>query len=386
VAARVERDYGDEASSLEAALGNASRILPIVTTTYCPSAANNNYWPELYLNQAIVTENRREPYTDTPAPKVFGNASPLDPQMFERMNDHADALLAGERSGKYSPAEVARWLDELADSSAKSLSDASARTVNRNAPEFRRMAIDISIQAGLGKFFAAKMRAAILYRLYARTGDKQAGEAAITQYVLARKAWAELAERARGVYVSDITVGELPQLRGHWLDRLPAIDQDISDMKQKVEGASTTTANARLANAIGEISAPPNRRISAMTHRPPARFARGETVNIEAVAPGTTAMRLYYRLVDQAVRWESLAMDNRDERFRGSIPGTYTGSAFPLQYYFETRPGEGTPAMYPGFTPQLDNQPYFVCDAALRRPASHQTGRVRQEPPRPLRQ
>jgi hypothetical protein len=109
-------------------------------------------------------------------------------------------------------------------------------------------------------------------------------------------------------------------------------------------------------------------------------------VNIEAVAPGTTAMRLYYRLVDQAVRWESLAMDNRDERFRGSIPGTYTGSAFPLQYYFETRPGEGTPAMYPGFTPQLDNQPYFVCDAALRRPASHQTGRVRQEPPRPLRQ
>jgi hypothetical protein len=231
VAARVERDYGDEASSLEAALGNASRILPIVTTTYCPSAANNNYWPELYLNQAIVTENRREPYTDTPAPKVFGNASPLDPQMFERMNDHADALLAGERSGKYSPAEVARWLDELADSSAKTLSDASARTVNRNAPEFRRMAIDISIQAGLGKFFAAKMRAAILYRLYARTGDKQAGEAAITQYVLARKAWAELAERARGVYASDITVGELPQLRGHWLDRLPAIDQDISDMK-----------------------------------------------------------------------------------------------------------------------------------------------------------
>ena len=45
------------------------------------------------------------PYTDTPAPRVFGDVSPLDPQLFSRINDFADELLEGERNGKYSPIE-----------------------------------------------------------------------------------------------------------------------------------------------------------------------------------------------------------------------------------------------------------------------------------------
>jgi non-ribosomal peptide synthetase component F len=203
------------------------------------------------------------------------------------------------------------------------------------------------------------MRAGVLYRLYERTGDKRAGEAAIAQYILARKAWSELAEKARGVYVSDITVGEHPQLRGHWLDRLPAIDQDIADMRRKVQGASLTK-DARLENATAEILRPPGRSAPAVTHKPPARFARGAALNIDATASAGSAMRLYYRRVDQAERWESAGMENRDGRFRASIPATYTDSAFPLQYYFEMRMGDGPPAMYPGFTRRLNNQPYFV--------------------------
>ena len=44
----------------------------------------------------------------------------------------------------------------------------------------------------------------------------------------ARAAWAGLGEQARKAYSQDITFGYEPQLRGHWLDRLPAIDQDIA--------------------------------------------------------------------------------------------------------------------------------------------------------------
>jgi len=57
-------------------------------------------------------------------------------------------------------------------------------------------------------------------------------EEAVSQYTKARAAWADLANTAKGVYMTDITVGEHPQLRGHWLDRLPAMDRDIAALKR----------------------------------------------------------------------------------------------------------------------------------------------------------
>ncbi len=355
----LRREFGAAAPAMETALGSASRILPIVTTAYCPSAANNNYWPEMYLNQAITVANPKEPYTDTPAPRVFGNASPLDPQMFDRMNDFADALLSGERRGAYSPAEVATWLDELAETAAKNLEDATKRVREKSSPGFRRFAVDVRIQAGLGRFFAAKIRAGILYRIYERTGSRDALMQAAAQYKSAREAWAELAERARRVYVADVTVGEHPQLRGHWLDRLPAIDADIQAMTAKLKEAASedgSKAGAAIAEALRQGVRP----APALVHAPPARFRRGEALSIEASTQGTVAIRLYYRRVDQAERWESAAMAYRDGRSFAMIPADYTNSPFPLEYYFEVRASNKAPAFYPGFQPLLNNQPYFV--------------------------
>jgi hypothetical protein len=62
------------------ALASSSRILPLITTTHMPSAANAIYWPEIYTNQSIVIESAKDPYSDTPPPKRFGTVSPLDPQ------------------------------------------------------------------------------------------------------------------------------------------------------------------------------------------------------------------------------------------------------------------------------------------------------------------
>ena len=46
--------------------------------------------------------------------RCSATVSPLDPQLFSRMNDFADELLKGERSGKYSPIEVAQWIEDYA--------------------------------------------------------------------------------------------------------------------------------------------------------------------------------------------------------------------------------------------------------------------------------
>src|ERR1035437_3875691 len=50
---------------------SASRILPTITTAHAPSAGNNNYWPEVYLNHSLIDAAHPGPYTDSPSPKVF---------------------------------------------------------------------------------------------------------------------------------------------------------------------------------------------------------------------------------------------------------------------------------------------------------------------------
>jgi hypothetical protein len=328
-----------------AALGSASRILPIITTAHLPSAANNTFWPEMYTNQPIVDAARKNPYTDTPSPKVFGNTSPLDPQLFSTVNAFADELLKGEISGKYSPVEVAQWLEDLAEA-------ATARQIAD-----RRMAADVMLQAMTGRFFAAKLRAGVLYRIYERTGDRTALEEAIKVYRSAREVWPTAAAAAKSIYVADLTVGEHPWLRGNWSDRLEAIDGDITDMNSRLAGSKTASATAGA--AIAAATGRPQRPTIACRHTPPAHFQPSRAVDL-AIQADASSVRLWYRRVTQAERWQSIDMQKHGAGHRGAIPAAYTDSPFPLQYYFELRAAADKAWLYPGFGPDLTTQPYFV--------------------------
>ncbi len=69
---------------------------------------------------------------------------------------------------------------------------------------------DVLIQNGLGSFFAAKLRSGVLFEIYQRTGNAEAGKLALAQYTKAREAWATMAARANSVYRPDITYGSIP--------------------------------------------------------------------------------------------------------------------------------------------------------------------------------
>jgi hypothetical protein len=353
--------FGAGAPAAEAALANASRILPIVTTAHAPSAGNNTYWPEIYLNHSMLDAEHPGPYTDSPAPKVFGNVSPLDPQLFSRIDDFADEMLNGERTGKYSPIEVAQWIEDDAAAAATRLSQFEAQAAGRDRPEFRRLSIDIALQCGLGRFFGAKFRSGVLYRIYTATGDRTALESAVKAYRSARASWTEVAARAKPVYMSDITVGEHPQLRGHWLDRLPAMDRDIAAMAEKLSQASNGAPNAKAAGAIREALGRPQRPTVQCRHTPPARFQAGRPLEIElALEKKPVSVRLYYRHVNQAERYEVVGMELAGARHRATIPGAYTETEYPLEYYFEVRLAPGSAILHPGLGADLTQQPYFV--------------------------
>lgn len=357
----MRRDFGAAAADLENALATSSRILPAVTAAHLPSAANNLYWPEMYLNHSLIDAANPGPYTDTPRPRVFGTVSPLDPQLFYRIVDFAEDLLKGERSGKYTPIEVAQWIEDYAARAGTSLLRAKARVEQQNQPEYRRLTIDVAIAADLGRFFGAKFRAGVLYHIFEKTGDSVALEQAIRAYRSAREVWSGIAARAKNVYVADITIGETRVLRGHWADRLADIDADIAAISAKLESAKSLYDRSRIDRAIREALGRPRRPAAAVRHYPASAFQPGRALPLEFFAGKVYAsVLLHYRHVNHAERWQSAPMQADGRLWRGAIPSEYTDSPYPLQYYFELKESPELATLYPGLGDQLTGQPYFV--------------------------
>ena len=357
------KQFGAGAEAIELAVANATRILPIVLTVHGASAGNNTYWPEMYTNQSIPDPKKRNPYTDSPSPRVFGNVSPIDPQLFLRINDFALELLKSEHSGKYTPIEAAQWIEDYADATARHLAQAEARSESKKRPEYRRMSIDIAMIVGLGHFFAAKFRSGVLYAIFEQSGDRTALEESLNYYRKARSFWAELANRARDVYKPDVTIGENPVIRGHWLDRLPDIDEDIAFMSSILEKTQISSIpqkdNVRL--AIQEAKSRPMRASAICSHIPPQRFKAGQPLAVEfSFEKAPSSARLYFRHVNHAERYETIEMQLLGNRYKATIPATYTDTLYPIQYYIELKEVSDKAWLYPGFREDLMNQPYYV--------------------------
>ena len=358
--------YGPGASPVESALANASRVLPLVTSAHLCSASNHAFWPELNTCMPMVQGSERSPYGDTPDPKVFGTVSPLDPQIFSTVVEYAKGLLAGQPNAKYSPIEVAQWLEDFTATSGQALEDARTKATKRSSPEFRRTEEDVLIQNGLGKYFAAKLRSGVLYEIFQQTGSLEAGKLSLAHYQKAREAWAVMAERAGKVYRSDLGYGDVPMRRGHWLDRIPAIDKDIAALQASLQSPPASSGSAEnKAHAIAAATAKPNRPATLCQHTVTSSFHPGAPLKLSVVVPTGTqnapaSVVLCYRHVNQAERWLSVEMQGDHGSYSAAIPAEYTDSVYPLQYYFELRGEAGKASFHPAFNATLSNQPYYA--------------------------
>jgi hypothetical protein len=314
----------------------------------------------------VANSKLPEPYHDTRSPRIFGNVSPFDPQLFQSPDECADALVAETVNGKYSPLEVAQWLTGIAAAAGTNIAAARKQLgAAASAPGFRRVEEDVLIQCGLALFFAGKLRSAVLWRLFAVTGNPAAGAAAIASYSEGRDAWVAMAERAKGVYLSDITYGSGRTLRGHWLDRIPAFDADIADLREQLAAPVAPPSkldSATAQRALKMATAEPARPAPAVQHVPKDKFHSGQPL-VVALDCGTTALhgvKLHYRHVNQAERWESVELEREGTSFQGEIPVSYTTPRFALQYYFEIAVGPAEVTLFPALATDLANMPYFV--------------------------
>jgi hypothetical protein len=358
-------DYGPAAASAEVVLRHASRILPLITTAHLPSASNNNFWPEMYTNMAIADHDHPGPYTDTPSPRRFGTVSPLDPQLFSRIEDHVDAVLKGQPDGKYSPVDVAQLLEDLSHSTFEHLAEAEKAVADKDAPAFRRLAVDVRVQGGLGRFFGQKFRAGVLFAVHERTGDTAAKAEALRMYRSARDAWAGILAATKGIYAPDVSFGDAPYKRGNWSDRLGAIDHDLAAMEAYVASvpAAPAAGPQQIAAIVRDATGHPKRPSAEATHVPPAGFRRGQPVALTLSFPAgqeQASVMLHYRRVNQSLAWQAAPMQQSAGAWLAEIPAAYSDSAFPLQYYFEPADSSGRAWLYPGLGGALTRQPYFA--------------------------
>ena len=359
----LKKEFGTASDNIERAIANATRILPIVLTVHGASAGNNTYWPEMYTNMSIPDPKSKNPYSDSPSPRVFGNVSPMDPQIFLGINDFAKELISSDRSGKYSPVEAAQWIEDYSDEAARCLGQAEADNPDKGKPGFKRMVVDIAILIGLGRFFAAKFRSGLLFGIYQQSGDRTALGESVRYYEKARGFWADLSERARVIYKPDITIGENPVIRGHWLDRLPAIDEDIAVMIKLLEQTpgNSNAMKESVKLAIQEATGRPVRTKASVNHSLQEGYKPGVPVNIAlSLDRKPSTVLIHYRHVNHAERYETSEMAFTGIGYEATIPAAYTASEYPIQYYFEMREGSENGWLYPGFNSDLTNQPYFI--------------------------
>jgi hypothetical protein len=360
----LRRDFGPGAEQVQIALSEASRLMPTVVQAYLPSAANQWYWPELYTHMQLVPGNPA-PYYDSPEPLSFGTVDPIDPQLFTTAVEHARELLSGKPSGKYTQLEAAIWLEASATRSAETLDAARKLVPNPTSPAFRRLEEDVLIQNSLGLFFAAKFRAGLLYEICQQTGDVAAGQLSIAQLRKAREIWAAMAQRATMVYRPNIAYGDKFDRRGHWMDRLAAIDDDLKAMEAKLDTAKHIEAMRDASHTLATLGKPLQRVSVTCTHRPPSSFQAGQplevTLDLSSVSrpDRPTAITLYYRHVNQAEHWKSIEATVSSSSYAATIPGEYTESPFPLQYYWRLRRTSAA-WLYPAIDASFSAQPYFV--------------------------
>ena len=220
----------------------------------------------------------------------------------------------------------------------------------------------MAIQSGLGQFFAHKLRASVYYEIFKQRGGRSAHRGSDAGVSGGARCLDAIGRAQTGVYVADVAFGHEAQQRGHWSDRLAAIDADITALKKLHDKESARTGPT----GVAEIVRLAAKRLSVTCrHEPPASFRPGEPVTLALTASkpeerADTTAQLHYRHVNQAEAYCVAEMESRDDGWQAVIPGDYTRSPFPLEYFFELQTAAGQATLYPGFAPNLCNQPYFV--------------------------
>lgn len=366
--------FGAAAGAVETAYAAASKVLPLLTTFRTPAAANRQYWPVMDPGGSM------EDYTA---------AEPGDPGVFCSIDEYVSDHLRGALTGKIAPWRVREWLLTTAEEALRATAEAERRFPGQRSGELLAASIDVTIQAALGRYHAARIAAGLDYAYASQTGAAEALTRARAYFAEAVRAWDTLVRVTDGAYNPNLRGfgGQSKHHLAQWSGGT-AVVRAVAEELDRLHGdpafGAATGSDARLPSWSNLAAGIPGLQVS---HEPVATAAPGAKLDMRLRIAATLdieRVRLHYRYVNQrepyvvvdmvssaddagdAGRIGPAAGARRDAVWSVTIPAAYVLPEWRLMYFFTISDRTGRVARYPGLDWPDCDAPYYVVAVGLQ--------------------
>jgi hypothetical protein len=325
--------FGTPGIHLMRGIHTASRVLPRIV------AAAYRY--QLFPTTRGWAEMMRQ--GDLP---LFATLEGTDIEQFQSPADAARDLLAGRTTSRRTPAETSRWFSETAAQILAHVREAEAAGAAGN--EALSTLTDLKILAGLARFYAARLNAAVDYNLYRQGKDLAALDQAIRQEREAVASWAEIVKAAGDVYHSELAFGvHRVGFPRHWKEELERLQAGLDKLVEERTGAQGGAAATRSAPRESADTSPPRVQIEPVGNAQPGRDL---VVSVKAEdESGIGAIRLRYRHLTQFEDYQTadMQLDAITGRYTARIPGDFISLKWDLMFFIEAMDKAGNGRNYP---------------------------------------
>jgi hypothetical protein len=316
------------------ALQAASRVLPRIVA----AAYRYEYFP---TTRGWAEMNRQDSL------QKFATAENSDIQQFESPRDEARSILKNTDTPMRRPQETSQWFKQTAAEIASELALAQKAIGSKGGNEFVSTATDLKMLAGLARYYAFRLPAAVDYNIYKESGDRKALERAIDGERRALAAYRGIVEAAGDVYSGKLPFGARSVgFRQHWKEEYALLEQDFNSLEAeshaKVGDGPERTFTARELNLNPPV----------VTLPAPGIAEPGKDFKITAKAGTPQAVkwiRLRYRHVSQYEDYQTAEMelDSKTGLYSAAIPAAFIDPKWDLMYFVEAVGKNGSGRMYP---------------------------------------
>ncbi len=352
-----EKRFGSQAAPyIEEAIHKASWVLPRIIASSYPYSG--------FPTTRGWAEKQRLGNLDQ-----FAASSGSDIQQFANFDEEAQILIEGGETAKLLPSMTSKWFGLTSDTIDSLIIEAEKVTDNKDGKEFISTITDLKILSGLARYHSERIPAAVSYRLYERTKDITALDAAIGYERSAIDAWRKIVDAAGDVYTDDLMMGVRDivygginyQMCGHWRDELAELEKGLSELEQKRAKLNSLSTSGS-SPSYKEAARPDNSKLFQILHQPVITLPAGEplkiTINVTA-GSGIKWVSLSYRNVNQDIDYKTLPMKQTGEvdTYEAIVPADQINPKWDFMYFIKIMDKEGNGIIHPNFSIET---PYVI--------------------------
>jgi hypothetical protein len=212
----LDERFGPAAADVLEAYQNASRVLNEIVAVHLADP-NMYIWPEINPGGLI---------------DAYKDVRPSDWAYVATVREAVHNRISGTASAKQTPLQTAAYLHALSNATNAALERARKQVPAGNR-EWLSTERDFQVLALLAQYHARKMMAADGLTAFYETGSDSGLLSARRQLGAALTDWKKIVGLTDGVYPPNMSFA--PDDRGHWRDKLPYVEHDVTMLEERIE-------------------------------------------------------------------------------------------------------------------------------------------------------